>query len=255
MTAAYSCQRQVEEQEAARPAYWPRSGESEALPGVNYMCTWRQEDLPFATIEINWTGHEEYLSVGVIPDLGEDMIIGTDTEAFPQLLDTANQDNVPVSWWEEAPFVSSNVEGSSPRRKLSKAQKRMQKQLYQKETITSNTPVPDPPKAIMSTAGQFQQAQREDPTLKNAWQISLSPDDPSVGPTFKLTNEVLYRECPDSPDRKPQLVVPQSYREQVLHLAHQDNGEGHQARVRNRRQQDQHTGHALGRVWPCQVRS
>ncbi|KAJ1181655.1 hypothetical protein NDU88_006858 [Pleurodeles waltl] len=116
-------------------------------PNTQVLITYGRKTYPVATMGINWRGHEEYLSVGVIPDRGEEMIIGTDYEAFPQLLETANQDKFPVSWWEEAPSVSSNIEGSSPRRKLTKAQKREQKRLHQKETVTPNTPLPEPPKA------------------------------------------------------------------------------------------------------------
>ncbi|KAJ1149271.1 hypothetical protein NDU88_002083 [Pleurodeles waltl] len=159
----YGCRQSVIKEAYVQPDQWD--------PNTQVLITCvhgDRETYPVATIEINWRGHEEYLSVGVIPELGEDMIIGTDYEAFPQLLNTANQDHISDSWWEEAPFVSFNIEGNNPIRKLSKAQKRKQNRLYQKETVSSKTPVPDSPKAIMSMAGQFQQAQREDPTLKNA---------------------------------------------------------------------------------------
>ncbi|KAJ1108261.1 hypothetical protein NDU88_005641 [Pleurodeles waltl] len=42
------------------------------------------------------------------------------------------------------------------------------------------TPPPTFQKEIMSIAGQFRQSQRLDPTLKNAWHLALSPDDPSA---------------------------------------------------------------------------
>ncbi|KAJ1107527.1 hypothetical protein NDU88_004917 [Pleurodeles waltl] len=153
----------------------------------------------------------ESVASAVIPDLGEDMIIGTDYDALAHLLNNANQYHIANAWWKEAPFVSSEIQEPNTRRKLSKKQKREQKQGYRTNSDPTKPSVSAVPKAIMSIAGRFRQAQREYPTLKNAWQIALAPDVASVGPTFTITNDLLYRECPDIPGKKPQLVVPQTY--------------------------------------------
>ncbi|KAJ1148179.1 hypothetical protein NDU88_001017 [Pleurodeles waltl] len=45
---------------------------------------------------------------------------GTDYDTFAHLLDKTNQEHVAQSWWREAPFVSTDIQESSIRRKLSK---------------------------------------------------------------------------------------------------------------------------------------
>ncbi|KAJ1209641.1 hypothetical protein NDU88_005015 [Pleurodeles waltl] len=134
------------------------------------------------------------------------MIIRTDYEDFSQLLNTANQDNIAASWWKGSSFVSSNIEGTDPRRKLSKSQKR-----EQKETVSTTTPISDIPKAIMSIAGQLQQAQREDPTLKIAWQLALAPDTSptDTASTPQYPSGTFASGLPD-----PEALPPSSYQKQ-----------------------------------------
>lgn len=77
----------------------------------------------------------------------------------------------------------------------------------------------------------FVQAQKADVSLKSCWeavgQVPRSSQQPRV--RFLLENELLYREYvakkADSPVK--QLVVPQSYREKVLQLAHENLLSGH----------------------------
>ncbi|KAJ1104387.1 hypothetical protein NDU88_001799 [Pleurodeles waltl] len=102
------------------------------------------------------------------------MIIGTDYDEFPALLNNANQKHMTESWWMEAPFVSTEIEQHTIQRKPSKKEKREQKKGYQRQRDNTD------PKAIMSVAGGFCQAQTEDPTLKNAWHNALAPDGAST---------------------------------------------------------------------------
>ncbi|KAJ1198773.1 hypothetical protein NDU88_002612 [Pleurodeles waltl] len=112
----------------------------------------------------------------MIPDLGEDIIIGTDYDAFAYLLNNANQEHTANLWWKEAPFVTSEIEEHSISKKLSKKQKCKQKQGYRRKDDDTQLSVPTDPKPIMTVAGSFRQVQREDPTLKNAWHSALAPD-------------------------------------------------------------------------------
>ncbi|KAJ1186894.1 hypothetical protein NDU88_003674 [Pleurodeles waltl] len=85
----------------------------------------------------------------MIPDLGEDMIIGTEYDTFVYLLNTAYQDYMTDLWWKEAHFVSSKIGEHIIQMKLSKKQKRKQKQGYQRPSDGTD------PKAIMSVAGRI----------------------------------------------------------------------------------------------------
>ncbi|KAJ1130222.1 hypothetical protein NDU88_008578 [Pleurodeles waltl] len=112
------CSQSIVKQDYVQPDQW--------IPNAQVLITCVHGDrktYPVAAVSINWRGQEECLSVGVIPDLGEDMIIGTDYDAFAHLLNNANQDHMANSWWKEAPFVSTDIEESSIRRKLSKKKK------------------------------------------------------------------------------------------------------------------------------------
>ncbi|KAJ1165248.1 hypothetical protein NDU88_005676 [Pleurodeles waltl] len=98
------------------------------------------------------------------------------------------------SWWKEAPFVSSEIEEHSIRRKLSKKKKREQKQGYRINSDDPKLAVSTDPKAIMSVAGSFRQAQREDPTLKNAWHSFPKEDLTNQGTPFmsRLMSEICH---------------------------------------------------------------
>ncbi|KAJ1181686.1 hypothetical protein NDU88_006888 [Pleurodeles waltl] len=165
------CNQSVVKQDYVQPDQW--------IPNAQVLITGVHGDrktYSVATVSSNWGGQEQFLSIGVIPDLGENMIIGTDYCAFAHLLNNVNQDHIANSWWNDAPLVSSEIEEHNTRRKLSKKQKREQKQGYWTNSDPTKPSVTAVPKAIMSIAGRFRQAQREDPTLKNAWQIALAPD-------------------------------------------------------------------------------
>ncbi|KAJ1126900.1 hypothetical protein NDU88_005306 [Pleurodeles waltl] len=120
------CSQSVVKRDYVRPDQW--------IPHAQVLITYVHGDrktYPIATVSINRRGQEECLSVGVIPNLGEDMIIGMDYDAFAYLLVNSNQDHMTDSWWkEEAPSVSTDIEEHPVRRKLSKKKKREQKQGY-----------------------------------------------------------------------------------------------------------------------------
>ncbi|KAJ1153116.1 hypothetical protein NDU88_005882 [Pleurodeles waltl] len=109
------------------------------------------------------------------------------TEGAPQRLqpcfrrsvaqpEKACQENTANAWWDEAPFGTTEIEARPLRKKLSRKEKREQRQEYQ-NPLTPETPEPVPQTdTVLTIAGTFRQAQREDPTLKNTWQQALHPD-------------------------------------------------------------------------------
>ncbi|KAJ1118595.1 hypothetical protein NDU88_006786 [Pleurodeles waltl] len=116
----------------------------------------------------------------MIPSLGEDLILGTDYANFTPLLEKACQEDITSTRWEEAPYGTAKVEEIPLRKKLSRKQKREQRQEYH-ATPTPDSHKPSPRAAtVLTTVGSFRQAQREDPTLKNAWQQALRPDGRSL---------------------------------------------------------------------------
>ncbi|KAJ1164556.1 hypothetical protein NDU88_004992 [Pleurodeles waltl] len=122
-------------------------------------------------------GAEETITVGITPNLGEDLILGTDYVNFTPLLEKACQEHITITWWEEALYGTAEVEARPVRKKLSrKKQKRKHRQEY-RTTVTPESPEPVPRAAtVLTTVGSFRQAQQEDPTLKNTWQQALHPD-------------------------------------------------------------------------------
>ncbi|KAJ1089716.1 hypothetical protein NDU88_002861 [Pleurodeles waltl] len=99
---------------------------------VLIACVHRdQRQYPVAMVRLNWRGDDETITVGVIPNLGEDLILGTDYVDFTSLLEKASQEHVHKAWWEEAPFGASEEESRKPRITLSRKQKREQRWEHQ----------------------------------------------------------------------------------------------------------------------------
>ncbi|KAJ1178017.1 hypothetical protein NDU88_003267 [Pleurodeles waltl] len=184
---------------------------------------------PVARIRFQWRGEEETLRVGVLPHLEEDIIIRTDYAAFPRLLSKAGEEHMMKKWWEEVPYDTEIAETRPIKPPLSKRQKRAQRQQHWEEN-RGNTDTAGITGKVYTVAGNLRQKQREDPSLKNAWVKAHSSEEEGAGPTFHIHNNLLYR-APQSGDMdRRQLLVPGSYREQVLQLAHGDSGEGHLGR-------------------------
>ncbi|KAJ1217223.1 hypothetical protein NDU88_004818 [Pleurodeles waltl] len=122
----------------------------------------------------------------MIPHLGEDLILSNDYENFTPLLEKACQENIANAWWAEAPFGTTEIDVRPVRKKLSWKEKREQRQEYQ-DRLPPEIPESVPQTGtVLTIAGTFRQAQREDHTLKNTWQQALHPDGRSVGPTSPL---------------------------------------------------------------------
>ncbi|KAJ1181399.1 hypothetical protein NDU88_006606 [Pleurodeles waltl] len=141
-------------------------------------------------VHLNWRGDDKTITVGMIPNLGEDLILSTDYVNFTPLLEKACQEHINNAWWEEAPFGTSEMEARTQRKKLSRKQKREQRREH-RNSLTLKIPAPTLHTAKVFTAvGNFRQAQREDPTLKNAWQQALHPDGQSIrhSPGSLMTN-------------------------------------------------------------------
>ncbi|KAJ1208980.1 hypothetical protein NDU88_004359 [Pleurodeles waltl] len=140
------------------------------------MCPRGSTPHPVATVHLNWKGEDGIITVGVIPNLGEDLILGTDYVNFTSLLDKAGQEQVNSAWWEEAPFGASEEENRKPRIKLSRKQKREQRREYRNFRDLKNLDPTTSPAVICTIKGDFRQCQHEDPTLKHAWHQALHPD-------------------------------------------------------------------------------
>ncbi|KAJ1088695.1 hypothetical protein NDU88_001851 [Pleurodeles waltl] len=134
-----------------------------------------------ATVRLHWKGEDETIKVGVIPNLGEDLILGTDYVDFTSLLNEAGDELVHNAWWEEVPFGVGEEESRKPQVKLSRKQKREQRRMYQLARDPRSTDSKDPPAIIYTITGDSRQCQHEDLTLKHAWHQALNPDD-HVGP-------------------------------------------------------------------------
>ncbi|KAJ1119346.1 hypothetical protein NDU88_007532 [Pleurodeles waltl] len=208
----------------------PRQG----VPQANVLIACVHGDqayYPVAIIKFQWRGEDEPLKVGVLPHLEEDIIIGTDYTAFPRLLIKAGEEHMMKKRWEEVPYDTEVAENQPPKLHLSKRQKRIQRRQYWGKDYESNKTTPGAMDKVYTVAGDFRQ--RDDPSLKNAWEKALSNEEPGVGPTFQIHNHLLHRLPQSSNDRQRQLLVPGSYRQQVLQLAHGDQGEGHLGREKN----------------------
>ncbi|KAJ1092575.1 hypothetical protein NDU88_005685 [Pleurodeles waltl] len=159
---------------------------------------------PVAIINFQWRGEDENLKVGVLPHLEEDIIIGTDYAAFPLLLIKAGEEHMMKKWWEEVPYDTGIAENQPPKLRLSRQQKRIQRQQYWGKDYESNETTPGAMGKVYTVAGDFRQSQRDDPSLKNAWEKALSNEESGVGPTFHIHNHLLYRLPQSSNDRLKQ---------------------------------------------------
>lgn len=159
------------------------------------------------------------LTVGLVPRLPEQIILGSDYPGLPGLLKEST--TALSQWWTEAPFSSDPFsEGFTVKERKSRKQKRKEKRLH--ATVCPANIEEHP----WETDREFRATQREDPVLQEAWGKALENEDPSqVGPYFFKHNGLLYRK--GSPDKPPQLLVPGPFRDKILFLAHSHLLGGH----------------------------
>ncbi|KAJ1100627.1 hypothetical protein NDU88_005708 [Pleurodeles waltl] len=164
------CSQSVVRQDLVTPEQW--------TPQTQVLITCvhgDQRQYPVAIVHLNWRGIEKTITVGMIPHLGEDLILGTDNKNFTPLLEKACQENMANAWWDEAPFGTTEIDVRPMRKKLSRKEKREQQQEY-RDRLPPEIPEFVPQTGtVLTIAGTFRQAQREDPTLKNAWQQVFTP--------------------------------------------------------------------------------
>ncbi|KAJ1128101.1 hypothetical protein NDU88_006480 [Pleurodeles waltl] len=132
-----------------------------------------QRYYPLATIRLKWRDRTEPLRVGVLPRLDEDIILGTDYEDFPSLLDKAGQEHLLRTWWEESPSGLDKEEPKEARVILSRRQKREQRHYYAQKSLPRDGP--EVARKVCMVTGDFRRNQNENPSLKHAWQQALSP--------------------------------------------------------------------------------
>ncbi|KAJ1210862.1 hypothetical protein NDU88_006224, partial [Pleurodeles waltl] len=120
--------------------------------------------------------------MGVMDQLIEECIIGTDYMHFQQLLNCTQNQRENLEWWNEAPFFGNPIECPPHRRKLSRREKRYERLKFQatKENNHPTRVVAENCSAPIS----FRQHQREDPTLTHAWRTAKSEETDEVGPYF-----------------------------------------------------------------------
>ncbi|KAJ1149991.1 hypothetical protein NDU88_002789 [Pleurodeles waltl] len=151
---------------------------SQGLPQAQVLIACVHGDqryYPVAVINVQW--REETLKVGVLPHLDEDIIIGTDYAAFPLLLTKAGQEHTLKMWWKEVPYDAGEGVSRNPRDHLSKRQKRIQRQQYAQKPNETTRLGPGVTGKVCTVAGDFRQSQRDDPSLKNAWQQALNHEE------------------------------------------------------------------------------
>ncbi|KAJ1204513.1 hypothetical protein NDU88_008290 [Pleurodeles waltl] len=95
---------------------------------------------PLATIWLKWSEQPEKLQVGVLSKLEEDIILGTDYEGFPSLLEKAGQEHVFKDWWKEAPSGVVIEDLKPMRANLSRRQKREQRHSYGQDNTSPEKP-------------------------------------------------------------------------------------------------------------------
>ncbi|KAJ1181000.1 hypothetical protein NDU88_006211 [Pleurodeles waltl] len=134
-----------------------------------------QRYYPPATIWLKWRDRTETLRVGVLPRLDEDIILCTDYEDLPSLLDKAGQEHLLRTWWEEVPRGLVKEEPKEAWVTLSRRKKREQRYYYAQKALPRDGP--EVARKVCTVTGDFWWNQNEDPSLKHAWQQALSPEE------------------------------------------------------------------------------
>ncbi|KAJ1163755.1 hypothetical protein NDU88_004208 [Pleurodeles waltl] len=155
------------------------------------MRTWGSKLLSCSHCTPELERQNETIRVGVLPHLGEDIILGTDYEDFPSLLTKAGQEHILRTWWEEVPTGAVVEESRRPRVIPSRKQKREQRQNYIQTQKAPKSDIPEAASSVCTITGDFRQSQHDDPSLEHAWHQALNPDDHVVGPRFIIQNNLL----------------------------------------------------------------
>ncbi|KAJ1144789.1 hypothetical protein NDU88_011084 [Pleurodeles waltl] len=208
---------------------------------------------PVATVHLNWKGDDEVITVGVIPNLGEDLILGTDYVGFTSLLEKAGQEHINNTWWEEAPFGASEEETRKPRIKLSRKQKREQQRVHQSLRDPRKPESNSPPAMICTTSGDLRQGQHDDPTLKNAWHQALQPDGQVAG-LRRTETPVIARRKADNGGAVSSGAGGRNSADQRKREGEEEADEETDFSASQEAERDP-TSHASGEAWQSQVRA
>ncbi|XP_069063479.1 uncharacterized protein [Pleurodeles waltl] len=95
-------------------------------------------EYPLIWTTLTWGGKEIPIRMGLVEQLVEEAIIGTDFSEFPQVLDSLRQLEETNNWWKDAPFSSEPLSPPRVRPKLSRKEKRIMKKAYTQDL--SSTP-------------------------------------------------------------------------------------------------------------------
>ncbi|KAJ1117369.1 hypothetical protein NDU88_005569 [Pleurodeles waltl] len=111
-------------------------------------------------------------------------------ELTPRRPREAEQGTPPCFWRSVA--QSDKDESRKPQIKLSRNQKREQRQMYQLAREPRNADSKGRPAVICTITGDFRQSQQEDLKLKHSWHQALNPDDhvPGAGANQKSLSTV-----------------------------------------------------------------
>lgn len=226
--------------------------ERDLLPGkkVSIMCVnGDAHDYPAAEVYINVDGQVYQLMVGVVEKLSHPVLIGQDILVLPELLQsskvvnmvvTRSQSSKPADTEEQAstdplhelPYANSDVECVSRGRVKKSKKQRRQDKLEGTVKRARELPVTQPDGDWEELVTDIKQMQREDGSLKKAFEKVIEEDGVSTGvpPTlagegYVLRGGILYFR-PEG-GREEQLVVPSQLHSRVMTMGHSIPWAGH----------------------------
>lgn len=215
------------------------------MPGgkLRVLCV-NGDEHDVAEVYLEVRGQTYQMAVGVVERLSHSVVIGQDILVLPEFVQTSqpvcmvvpsSQDSAQgpqeSTGWSESnallkmPFAGEDISALVRRRGKKSRRQRRQDRLV--GTVERNAELP--PTQVDGELGEvpdnFEQLQREDPTLQKAFEIVTHINDvqtevPSAlsGESYKIKNGLLYHQPGEG--RAEQLVVPKQLRNQVLAMGH-----------------------------------
>ena len=149
-------------------------------------------------------------------------------ERLEDTLGTGDQVDSPTTPFLGAEFSEEMFGTSRDRRKLTRSEKRRERQEHARTRNTSLHP-------LDLTPEEFQKLQQEDPSLKGIREAASGVHVSAAGPGFYKKNGLIYRRwTPPGRDKESmsveQLVLPRACRQDVLRIAHSVPLAGHLGR-------------------------
>ncbi|XP_069071933.1 uncharacterized protein [Pleurodeles waltl] len=153
---------------------------------------------PLSTVEVEWNTHLDLLPVGLMDNLIEECVIGTDYQRFHEILDQTRKKDPVDEWWGTAPFWEASICSSPTRKKLTRRERRAEKHRFATKQVQKEE---GGLVAHIETAPiSFRMSQHEDPTLGNAWKNAKPASTGEVRhiPGSRQCPADFLSRCPDS---------------------------------------------------------